>query len=159
MGCRLDDEHLQAYLDGALEPAEALLIEEHLRICPDCRRSARLFKLLFWEMEHLPPPALPSALAEVSDRVMAAWEEEQERSRAAARPAGRTAPARPGAARQGAGRANVAWNGLSLALGGFGHIPGVRAAGALAQASPGLARRTARWAARFLWNRARARGR
>ncbi|MBP2016962.1 anti-sigma factor RsiW [Symbiobacterium terraclitae] len=66
---RCDDELVQLYVDGALHPAEAALVEAHLESCAACRRRAGTYKSLYWDLSRLdrlaPAPTTdPDALAE-----------------------------------------------------------------------------------------------
>ncbi|MBY6275871.1 MAG: hypothetical protein CWE10_06550 [Symbiobacterium thermophilum] len=67
---RCDEELVQLYVDGTLHPAEAALVEAHLRQCRACRRLAGFYKSLYWDLGRTatlaPDPAQdPDALAEV----------------------------------------------------------------------------------------------
>lgn len=66
---RCDDGLVQLYVDGALHPAEAALVEAHLEACAACRRRAGAYKGLYWDLSHVerlaPAPAMdPDDLAE-----------------------------------------------------------------------------------------------
>jgi len=41
---------LQALLDDTLDPIEKLFVDEHLKICPECRKELNELKLLFWDL-------------------------------------------------------------------------------------------------------------
>lgn len=78
------DDLVQLYVDGDLEPAEGLIVEAHLATCESCRRRAAFYRGLFWDLAHTerlaPAPDLdlelnPEALAEA---LRAEWEEGQE---------------------------------------------------------------------------------
>lgn len=65
---RCDEELIQLYVDGAMHPAEAALMEAHLRECRACRRLAGFYKSLYWDLGRAaalaPAPAQdPEALA------------------------------------------------------------------------------------------------
>ncbi|HHY28856.1 MAG TPA: hypothetical protein GX523_19325 [Desulfitobacterium dehalogenans] len=50
MTCKLDRMLLQALLDDTLDPIEKLFVDEHLKICPECRKELNELKLLFWDL-------------------------------------------------------------------------------------------------------------
>lgn len=78
MSFRCDDSLVQLYVEGALEPAERLLVGAHIRICRACQQGAAAYKALLWDLEHPEPEAaeLPAAqLQALSDRLMEAWEQ------------------------------------------------------------------------------------
>jgi len=47
MGCKVEDSLLQEYLDGMLDPLETLLLEEHVRICPECQVKLEQLKEVY----------------------------------------------------------------------------------------------------------------
>ncbi len=47
--CDLNKELLHEYMDGELNVLEAKLLEEHLKICPECRRELNQLKILDWD--------------------------------------------------------------------------------------------------------------
>lgn len=47
--CDLNKELLQEYMDGELTTLEAQLLEEHLKICSDCRKELNQLKILDWD--------------------------------------------------------------------------------------------------------------
>jgi Predicted integral membrane protein len=53
MGCKIDDNLLQEYIDGMLDPLQKVIVEEHLKVCPDCRREVTEMKLLLWEIDSI----------------------------------------------------------------------------------------------------------
>lgn len=50
MTCKLDKTLLQDLLDNNIEPIEKLIVEEHLKSCPECRKELNELKLLFWDL-------------------------------------------------------------------------------------------------------------
>ncbi|WP_019849518.1 zf-HC2 domain-containing protein [Desulfitobacterium sp. PCE1] len=50
MTCKLDKLLLQDLLDDTLDPIEKLFVDEHLKICPECRKELNELKLLFWDL-------------------------------------------------------------------------------------------------------------
>lgn len=71
-----NDELVQLYVEGSLEPAAATIVAEHLRTCSSCRRTANAYKGLYWDLSHareLAPesPIDPSGLA---TRLQAEWQ-------------------------------------------------------------------------------------
>lgn len=51
---KCSDELVQLYVEGSLERAAAMIVEEHLRSCQACRRLAARYKELFWDLSHGP---------------------------------------------------------------------------------------------------------
>jgi len=49
----LTDEQLQLYLDGG-KSEETLIIEEHLKLCKDCRQQLRAYQLVVAELQAEP---------------------------------------------------------------------------------------------------------
>lgn len=49
--CKFDILLLQEYLDGFMDPLEKIVLEEHLKICPECRRELTGLKLTLWELD------------------------------------------------------------------------------------------------------------
>lgn len=47
--CRMDLNLLQDYIDNSLEPLEKVVLEEHLRVCPACRRELNHLKIVDWD--------------------------------------------------------------------------------------------------------------
>jgi len=48
--CKLNKDMLQLYIDGQMSPLEILLLEEHLRECPSCRKELNSLKILDWDL-------------------------------------------------------------------------------------------------------------
>lgn len=67
---KCNDELVQLYVEGALGPAEAAIVAEHLKGCPTCRQQAGLYKGLLWDLAH--PPRSTGAEAEVHTEALAA---------------------------------------------------------------------------------------
>lgn len=81
--CELQEDILQEYLDGELGKLESLVLEEHLRTCPDCRRELNRLKILDWDLrklykQDLPQPGELSGVLERALRQCCAAEESQE---------------------------------------------------------------------------------
>jgi len=59
MGCRVEDSLLEEYLDGMLDLLETLLLEEHVRICPECQvkleQLKEVYGILASGQEEYPP--------------------------------------------------------------------------------------------------------
>lgn len=70
MTCNCDHDLLQGYLDGVLSPGDELKALRHLTLCRECRQALRTWKLIYWELDHLPKVEIPPKLTHVSDRVM-----------------------------------------------------------------------------------------
>ena len=64
MHCEQFDIDIDDWLDGALEPGEALAVDQHIGRCPRCRELADKARALQAELRALPAPAMPDDLAE-----------------------------------------------------------------------------------------------
>lgn len=64
---------LSDFVEGELPPAEAALVEEHLRRCPPCLVYFEQFKLVHEACGRVDPEGLPEDFDEVMRGVMAAW--------------------------------------------------------------------------------------
>jgi hypothetical protein len=53
MACSIDTEYIQKYIEGTLDPLEDIIIQEHIRNCPDCKKELNEMKLLLWELAHI----------------------------------------------------------------------------------------------------------
>lgn len=88
---RCSDDLIQVYVDGALHPAEAAVVEAHLQGCADCRRRAGFYKGLYWDLaqsERLAPvPEVEDeeAADALALRLQEEWRKQQ-------RPAASTSP-------------------------------------------------------------------
>lgn len=69
MACKLDPDLLQDYLDGAIEPLEKLVLDEHLKVCRECRKMLTELKLLFWELEDLDQLEIPPEVSLIHEKV------------------------------------------------------------------------------------------
>lgn len=63
MHCDQFDIYIDDWLDGALEPGEALAFDQHIDRCPHCRELAEKARALQAELRALPAPAVPDDLA------------------------------------------------------------------------------------------------
>ncbi len=52
MNCKLDRVLLQDLLEDIIDPVEKLVVEEHLKICKECRKELTELKLLFWDLNN-----------------------------------------------------------------------------------------------------------
>ena len=59
----VDEEKLDAWIDGALSGSEADAIRDHLKTCPACSEKARAFRALGDALEALPGTPVDAALA------------------------------------------------------------------------------------------------
>lgn len=73
--CRMDLDLLQYYIDRTIDPLEKIILEEHLRMCPDCRKELNRLKLIDWDLksyfsqkEDVPVPEELAVLREASIR-------------------------------------------------------------------------------------------
>lgn len=74
-----DDALLQMYAEGQLGPVERAIMAEHIKTCSGCRARVAAYKGLLWDLgqPNPEPEPLPPELDALSDRLMAAWAEEQ----------------------------------------------------------------------------------
>ena len=70
MQCKFDHYLLQDYLDGLIEPLEKIILEEHLKVCPACRRELTELKLLLWEFENLNEIEMPREVSSLRTQVL-----------------------------------------------------------------------------------------
>lgn len=72
--CKVDIVTLNEYIDGTLSPLEKMVMEEHLKFCPQCRRELNQLKLLDWEMKNIykEDVTVPSELALCRESVLQA---------------------------------------------------------------------------------------
>src|SRR6476659_7314960 len=62
MDCKLVRGHLDAYVDGELEPTPVIEFERHLDDCGGCRNELALSRLMQRSLRELGQPAAPQAL-------------------------------------------------------------------------------------------------
>ena len=67
MNCERSRELAQAYLDGALLPAERTAFENHLGACPSCRQVVATYRRLF---AALGAPAMPAPSGDLAQRTL-----------------------------------------------------------------------------------------
>lgn len=67
---RCSDDLMQLYVDGALHPAEAAVVEAHLQECAQCRRRSLFYKGLAWDLGQ-PERLVPGSDAEDEDQAEA----------------------------------------------------------------------------------------
>ncbi|MBN2795396.1 MAG: zf-HC2 domain-containing protein [Clostridia bacterium] len=63
MSCNFDEMLLYEFLDDVLEPAEKLVVSNHLSACPHCRKKLSEIKLMFYELEHMEAIEIPEELS------------------------------------------------------------------------------------------------
>ncbi|MHC4714352.1 MAG: anti-sigma factor family protein [Planctomycetota bacterium] len=90
MKCRKVDRLLEAYVGGELPAAAKCALEEHLAICPDCRRQAEIARRVQREIREPEPQAVPerawdSLLAALAERGQSLQRQVRERRRYRAR--------------------------------------------------------------------------
>lgn len=73
MPCNFNRTLLQDYLDRETGPLENLLLEEHLRTCPECRTEMEQLMVLFRGLETPSETALPEALAQRREDTINRW--------------------------------------------------------------------------------------
>lgn len=72
MACKMDTDYIQKYIDNALDPLEEIIIQEHIKYCPDCKREFTQLKLLLWELKQLQDVEIevPKEAAAVRENVL-----------------------------------------------------------------------------------------
>jgi hypothetical protein len=50
MECNFNKDLLHEYLDQELEPLLAIILEEHLAVCSECRKELNQLKVLDWDL-------------------------------------------------------------------------------------------------------------
>jgi len=81
-GCEAMREAVQAYVDGALDPAARARLEAHLRGCAACRRAVAGYRRLFAALDEPAIPQAPPALVAAVMRRVATARERQRRAQA-----------------------------------------------------------------------------
>ena len=75
MNCWRTRQLLAAYLDGELSPSETELIDEHVRVCPECAElKERIAAIPPLELPRLEPNVEADVWARMDDALEAAWE-------------------------------------------------------------------------------------
>lgn len=73
-----NDDLLQLYVEGELQPAEVAILDEHLKGCAACRRQAGLYKGLYWDLTHPPKTEVDAGpAAALADLLRAEWQRGQ----------------------------------------------------------------------------------
>jgi anti-sigma factor RsiW len=62
MDCALVRNHLDAYVDGELEPSPSATLETHLHACPVCQGELTMSRALKRAVHDLPRPGLPESV-------------------------------------------------------------------------------------------------
>ncbi|HWQ73210.1 MAG TPA: zf-HC2 domain-containing protein [Desulfitobacteriaceae bacterium] len=72
MNCKLDRVLLQDLLEDIIDPVEKLVVEEHLKICKECRKELTELKLLFWDLNNKSnyEIALPAEVDQIKDAIL-----------------------------------------------------------------------------------------
>lgn len=71
MGCRKAWELMMKRLDGKIDRRDSMILENHLRICPDCRRQEASLHALLRELERSRPVAPVSIEKKVMQKICA----------------------------------------------------------------------------------------
>ncbi len=72
MNCKLDRVLLQDLLEDIIDPVEKLVVEEHLKICKECRKELTELKLLFWDLNNKSnyEITLPAEADQIKDAIL-----------------------------------------------------------------------------------------
>ena len=69
MGCEKAWELMMSQLDGKIEGRDLMILENHLRICPECRRQEASLHTVVQELERSRPVAPESTERKVMERI------------------------------------------------------------------------------------------
>lgn len=71
MECNFDRKLLHEYLDHELDSLSAIILAEHLAICPECKRELNQLKVMDWDMRFADRIEIPKdKLKEVRDKAI-----------------------------------------------------------------------------------------
>ncbi len=80
MSCKFDEMLLSEYLDDILSIDEKIEVNNHLSLCPECRKKLAEMKLLFFELDNLDDVEVPDELAEIRESILSdAFSNEKEK--------------------------------------------------------------------------------
>ncbi|MEN6459976.1 MAG: zf-HC2 domain-containing protein [Syntrophomonas sp.] len=82
MECNFDKELLHEYLDHELDPLLTIILDEHLAVCPECRKELNQLKILDWDLRfadqfEIPGEQLKELRTRTLDRCFADEEKDQ----------------------------------------------------------------------------------
>jgi len=77
MSCTYYEELLHEYLENTIDPLEKIVLQEHLKICPNCRRELTELKLLYWELNNLPDIDLPKEMSVLKNSILCEIENQE----------------------------------------------------------------------------------
>jgi predicted anti-sigma-YlaC factor YlaD len=69
MGCEKAWELMMSQLDGKIEGRDLMILENHLRMCPECRRQEASLSAVLLELERARPAAPESTERKVMERI------------------------------------------------------------------------------------------
>lgn len=71
MECSVGSYMIQMYIEGTIDPLEKIFVEEHLKVCKNCRKELTRLKLLYFELDNLDEPSeVPDELEQVRNMVL-----------------------------------------------------------------------------------------
>lgn len=70
MNCEFIQGLLQDYLENTIDVFEKIVVEEHLKVCRECKRELTELKLLFWELDEISQIDLPHEAIAVKEKVL-----------------------------------------------------------------------------------------
>ena len=77
------DDLIQMYVEGDLQPAEVGIVEAHLAVCEQCRRRVAFYRGLFWDLAHadrlVPAPGPEAGTEPLAEALQAGWLKAQRR--------------------------------------------------------------------------------
>ena len=76
MGCEKAWKLMMSRLDGGIGRRESMILENHLRICPECRRQSASLQAALLELEQLKPAAPGTIEQKVMGRIRGARRKE-----------------------------------------------------------------------------------
>jgi predicted anti-sigma-YlaC factor YlaD len=72
MDCTFNQDLLQDYFDDTIDPAEKLVVKEHLKECRECAKEFLLMQLMFWDLEMINKTevVIPAEVSKVRQKVL-----------------------------------------------------------------------------------------
>lgn len=70
--CKFEPDLIQKYAEGTIDPLEKIFVEEHIKVCRNCRKELTEMKLLFWELQDIDKtePEIPPEMDELREKAV-----------------------------------------------------------------------------------------